>query len=219
MPSISEQKATQRSTKVILLGLTALCLAGVITWAGYVQFFTDDLENLPTKICDGSVDRDLATKVLPPARSADEGFKRQNSGDDLTFYCHVDTSNDSSLWSEAKVQPLSKADWLESLQGSSGRDRIIRTSVDGIEAVAKLDTEHAAVYVSCSPPGVPSYNTPEDYAVTTRVEANGDLNMTGTALRQTLTDFAYQVTKHTYELADCKGSRDFPKELPRYEAE
>ncbi|MDQ0598505.1 hypothetical protein QF037_002850 [Streptomyces canus] len=216
MPNIREQIVTQRSTKGILLSLTALCLAGVAIWVGYVQFFTNGLESLPTKICDGSVDRGLATQVLPPARSAEEGVKRQNSGDDLTFYCHVDTSNDSSLWSEAKVQPLSKADWLESYGVGGGNNRIIHTSVDGIEAVAKLDTEHAAVYVSCSPPGVPSYNASEDYAVTTRVEANGDLNVTGTALRQVLTDFAYQVTKHTYELAECKEPRDFPDQLPRY---
>ncbi|GHI04450.1 hypothetical protein [Streptomyces cellostaticus] len=35
-------------------------------------------------------------------------------------------------------------------------------------------------------------------------------------LRQALTDFAYQLTQHAYKLAECKDSRGFPKELPRY---
>ncbi|GHH02393.1 hypothetical protein [Streptomyces rubradiris] len=35
-------------------------------------------------------------------------------------------------------------------------------------------------------------------------------------LRQTLTDFAYRLTRHAYDLAGCEGSRPLPGELPRY---
>ncbi|MGW2720335.1 hypothetical protein [Streptomyces sp. NPDC001492] len=209
-------KATRHGAKGLLFSLTALSLAGVGIWFGYVQFFTKGLEHLPSKICGGTVERGMVIQVLPSARSAEEGSKRQNAGDDFTFYCHVVTSGDSSLWGEARVRPVSKTDWIKSYRGNGGDNQIIRTSVDGIEAVAQLDTEHAEVYVPCVPPAVPSYNASEDYAVITTVEADGDVKATGTALRQTLTDIAYQLTKHTYKLAECQDPRDFPEELPRY---
>ncbi|MFE9095590.1 hypothetical protein [Streptomyces sp. NPDC007264] len=181
-----------------------------------MQFFTKGLEHLHAKICDGAVERNLVVQLLPPARSAEEGSEHRNSGDRLTYYCHVVTSSDSSLWGEARVRPVSKTDWLDGYRGSGGDNSIIRTSIDGIEALAQLDGEQAAVYVACVPPAVPSYNASEDYAVITRVEASGDVKATGMALRQALTDFAYRLTKHAYGLAECKVPRNFPEELPRY---
>ena len=209
-------KETRHGAKWFLFSLTALCLAGVSIWFGYVQFFTKGLEHLPSKLCEGAVERNLVVQVLPSTRSAEEGAKHQNSGDDLTFYCHVDTSGDSSIWSEARVRPISEADWIASYRGSGGDNGIIRSSADDIQAVAQPDTEQAEVYVPCTPPAVSSSNTSEDYAVITRVEAAGEVKETGTALRQTLTDIAYQLAKHAYKLAECQGTHDFPQELPRY---
>jgi hypothetical protein len=47
---------------------------------------------------------------------------------------------------------------------------------------------------------------------------HGPAKAKGVALRQALTDFAYQVTQHAYASAECKAPRNFPKELPRYES-
>ncbi|MEU8992133.1 hypothetical protein AB0C98_38140 [Streptomyces sp. NPDC048558] len=212
-----ESTSTRYNAKGLLLGLTALCLAGVAVWFAYAQFFTKGLERLPSKICEGTVERDTVIQVLPSARSAEEGSKRGNPGDDQVFSCNVATSGDSSLLGRSWVRPVSKADWLESYGGSGGNSQVIHTSVGGIEALAQLDTEQAAVYVPCVSPALSSDNASDDYAVITRLEAGGDLKATGAALRQNLTDIAYQLTKHAYKLAKCQGSRDFPGELPRYE--
>ncbi|MGW6927181.1 hypothetical protein ACWGA9_38960 [Streptomyces sp. NPDC054950] len=45
----------------------------------------------------------------------------------------------------------------------------------------------------------------------------GDSRASGAALRQAVTDFAYQLTKHAYELAECQARRTLPEELPRYQ--
>ncbi|MEU0344691.1 hypothetical protein ABZ092_38630 [Streptomyces bobili] len=218
MAENKEQAAFRASAKGFLFSLTVLCLAGVAVWFGYMQFFTKGLEHLPAKVCEGTVERETVVDVLPHARSAEEGSDQHNSGDNLTFYCHVVTSGDSSLWGRAQIRPVSKDKWLASYRDSGGDNRIIRVSVNGIEAVAQLDPENttAGVYVPCVPPVVPSYNTPEAYAVITEVSVGGDTKATGGALRQALTDVAYRLTEHAYELAECKDSRNFPEDLPRY---
>ncbi|MFI8238826.1 hypothetical protein ACIF83_16400 [Streptomyces sp. NPDC085866] len=220
MARSKKRAVVEYSAKNFLLSLAGLCLAGLVVWFGYVQFFTKGLEHLPVTMCENTVERDQVVQVLPQARSAEEASMHQNAGDDFTFYCHVVTSSASSLWGETRVRPVSKADWLESYRGSGGDKRIIRASADGIEAVAQLDPEDgvAAVYVPCAPPAVPSSDASEDYAVITEVSVRTyeDPKATGTALGQTLTDIAYQLTEHAYKLAECKESRDFPAKLPRY---
>ncbi|MFF2509679.1 hypothetical protein [Streptomyces sp. NPDC058086] len=72
------------------------------------------------------------------------------------------------------------------------------------------------MYVPCAPPGVPSYNASQPYAVVGEARI-GPAKATGVPLRQALTDFAYQLAKHAYKLAECKDPRGFPEELPRYE--
>ncbi|MGX4691709.1 hypothetical protein [Streptomyces sp. JNUCC 63] len=73
------------------------------------------------------------------------------------------------------------------------------------------------MYVPCAPPGVPSYNASQPYAVVGEALVYGRAKVTGVPLHQALTDFAYQLTKHAYKLAECKAPRDFPEQLPRYE--
>ncbi|MFE0389441.1 hypothetical protein ACFW1F_36065 [Streptomyces bungoensis] len=161
--------------------------------------------------------RDTVKEVLPSARSADSGSDIRGSGDDLHLWCHVDTSDDSWLSGEARVQPASRAEWLD-YYGPSGGQRVIRVSVGDIEALAQVGT-HAATssaYVPCAPPGVPKYNASEPYAVVSQVSISGPAKAKGVPLRQTLTDIAYQLTQHAYKLAECKDHRDFPQELPRY---
>ncbi|MGW1759773.1 hypothetical protein [Streptomyces mirabilis] len=73
------------------------------------------------------------------------------------------------------------------------------------------------MYIPCAPPSVPSCNASRPYAVVGEARIHEPAKATGLALRQTLTDFAYQLTKHAYKLAECKDPRHFPEELPRYE--
>ncbi|MEU9989369.1 hypothetical protein AB0E10_21755 [Streptomyces sp. NPDC048045] len=208
------QLASWGNWKVILLFLTAL---GLLCGTGWI-FLNKGLYLLPDKMCEGTLEQDTAKQVLPRARSADSGSATQGSGDQLSFWCHVNTSNDSWLSGEARVRPISRKDWLGSYQDSRGKNQIIRVSADGIEALAQINSEAntSAVYVPCTPPVVPDYNASQPYAVVGEARVNGPARAKGLPLGQTLTDFAYQLTQHAYKLAECKAPRDFPKELPRY---
>ncbi|MFG2120559.1 hypothetical protein [Streptomyces sp. NPDC048710] len=208
------EKSQMSRTRVILLFFVAL---GLFCGAGWL-FLNKGLYLLPDKMCEGTLERDMVKEVLPRAQSADSGSDRQGAGDDLTFWCHVTTSDDVSLSGEARVQPASPEEWLEAYRGSGIRHRIIRVSVGDIEALAQIDpsADTSSVYVPCAPPGVPAYNASESYAVIGETRVYGRPKATGVPLRQALTDFAYQLSKHAYKLAECKAPRDFPAELPRY---
>ncbi|MFC9464950.1 hypothetical protein [Streptomyces coelicoflavus] len=87
-----------------------------------------------------------------------------------------------------------------------------------IEALALTGSRAtSSVYVPCAPPSVPSYEASQPHAVIGETWVYGQAKATGEPLRQDLTDFAYQLAVHAYQLAECKAPRDFPKELPRYE--
>lgn len=204
-----------RNTRVVLLFLVVL---GLFCGAGWT-FLNKGLYLLPGKMCEGTLERDMVKSVLPSARSADSGSDSRGPGDGLTFWCYVTTSNDSSISGEARVQPISRERWLAYYRGSGGQDRIIRVSVGSIEALAQVNpgADTSSVYVPCAPPSVPSYNASQPYAVVGEARIDGPAKATGVPLRQALTDFAYQLTKHAYKLAECKEPRDFPEELPRYE--
>ncbi|MCX4435899.1 hypothetical protein [Streptomyces mirabilis] len=191
---------------------------GLFCGAGWT-FLNKGLYLLPGKMCEGTLERGMVKSVLPSARSADSGSHNQGAGYDLTFWCHVTTTNDSSISGEARVQPTSREKWLAYYRGSGSQNRIIRVSVGEIEALAQVDpdADTSSVYVPCAPPGVPSYNASQPYAVVGEARTHGPAKATGVPLRQALTDFAYQLAKHAYKLAECKDPRDFPKELPRYE--
>ena len=212
----SQKKPASRGNgKVVLLVLLVL---GLFCGAGWA-FLNKGLYLLPDKMCEGALTRDTAKQVLPNTRSADSSSKSQGAGDDLTFWCRVTTSGDSSLSGEARVQQVSRDKWLDYYRGSGGRHRIIRVSVGDIEALAQIDSGEttSSVYVPCTPPAVPAYNASRPYAVVGEARVYGSAKAKGVPLRQTLTDFAYQLTQHAYRLAECKNARDFPKELSRYE--
>ncbi|MDX2683327.1 hypothetical protein [Streptomyces soliscabiei] len=210
-----EKIATWESGKGLVLCLVVLSLLGGATWL----FFIKGLYMLPEKMCEGTLERGVVTRVLPNARSADEGSHSRGVGDDLSFSCYVTTSNDSGLSGEARVQPASSQEWLKYYQETGGRKNVIRVSVGDIEALAQINSKNstASVYVPCTPPAVPEYNASEPYAVIGEARIDGSTEITGRPLRQTLTDFAYRLTEHAYKLAECKDARDFPGELPRYE--
>ncbi|MFF8728211.1 hypothetical protein ACF073_17205 [Streptomyces sp. NPDC015171] len=198
---------------MILLFFTALAVFCGAGWA----FLNKGLYLLPDKMCEGTIERDTVKDVLPNARSAESGSDRQGAGDRLRVWCHVTTSNDSLLSGQARVEPVSRGTWLKSYQ-ESGETQVVRVSAGGIDALARLDTDAgtSSVYVPCSPPDVPSYNASRPYAVVSEAWVHGPARAEGAPLRQTLTDFAYRLTEHAYELAGCEKPRDFPDELPRY---
>ncbi|MFF9408763.1 hypothetical protein ACF1B0_25040 [Streptomyces anandii] len=207
--------ATWENMRVVLLFFLAL---GLFCGAGWL-FLNKGLYLLPDKMCEGTLERGTVEQVLPRARSADSGSDRTGVGDDLRFWCHVVTSDDVSLSGEARVQYVSRKDWLEYYTGSGGRHRIIRASAGGIEALAQIDpgADTSSVYVSCVPPGLDKHEASQQpYAVVAEAQIHGRARATGVSLGQTLTDFAYQLTRHAYKLAECRAPRDFPAELPRY---
>lgn len=201
--------------KGLILSLAILGLVGGAVWFGYIQTFTKGLERLPSKVCDGAVERDVVVRALPSTRTAEEGGSRRNEGDDLTFSCHVYTSADSILTGMVRVNDVSVQQWLDHHGASTGD--AIRVSVSGVEALAELDSNSSTsyVYIPCVPRGVRAEDANKSYAIIAEASLIGEGRGSAEALRQTVTDFTYQITKHTYELAECQGPRTLPEELPR----
>jgi hypothetical protein len=213
-----ERIAAKESAKGFLLSLTVLCLVGGAVWFGYAQIFTKGLERLPSKVCERAVERDVVIRTLPSTRTADESAERQGEGEDSEFHCRIYTSADSILSGMARVQNASPKAWLDHYGVYAGSDTV-RASADGVEALAQLDSDsgRSSVYVPCVPREIKAGDASETYAIITEADVVGEGRVSGTALRQAVTDFAYQLTKHVYEVAECQDPRDFPEELPRYE--
>lgn len=206
------------SGKRLVASLLGLAFVGTGIWFAVHYALTTGLDRLPDKMCEGTLEQSTVKEVLPKARSADNGSGVDGAGYTLAFRCHVTTSGDSALSGEARVQPVSPKKWLEHYRGAGGQNHIIRVSAGDVEALARIDpdADTTSVYVPCEPPGVPSYNASQPYAVVAETRVDGAARAKGVPLRQTLTDFAYQLSQHAYELAECKARRDFPAELPLY---
>ncbi|MFE6103323.1 hypothetical protein ACFVQ4_25650 [Streptomyces laurentii] len=194
-----------------------MATASVLTLAagaafGYVEVFTKGFERLPTQLCDGAVDRNLAEKVIPPARKVKERGKFLPSTFNFMFACYVRT-DDSYLSGEAESGRATIEDW-ESLEEDSSRGKPEWLSVNGVRALAWED--RALVYVPCTPrrqTGESDHDRERSLIAESR--AVGDTRVHGRELRQVLVDFAYQMVRHTYKLGECIEPRTFPDELPR----
>ncbi|GAB1329189.1 hypothetical protein [Streptomyces sennicomposti] len=205
---------TWRDAKVIVAFFVFL---GLFCGAGWV-FLNKGIYLLPEKMCGGVLNRSLVQQTLPRARAADSGSKVQSAGYDLTFSCRVTTSNDSILSGRAQVQSISLDKWITYYRGAGGGNRIIRVSAGDVQALAQVGSAGASsVYIPCAPPGLPFRKASESYAIVGETSVYGQARVSGAPLRQALTDFAYRLTQHAYELAECKAPRAFPKELPRYQ--
>lgn len=191
----------------------------VLVCGGLFLFFVKGLYLLPDKVCEASVQRDLVIRTLPRARAADDWADHQGSGRDFMFDCRVSTSGHSILSGGVNLRESSRADW-EDGYGSSAGTTVVRTSAGRVAGLAQVDADHgvASVYVPCEPKdsrkGEGSASGPR--ALVAEATVTGKSRVSGAALRQALTDFAYQLTRHAYALAECKGPGDFPARLPRY---
>ncbi|WP_406174103.1 hypothetical protein [Streptomyces sp. NBC_00996] len=196
------------------IGLMVIALTG----GGVFLFFIKGLYLLPDKVCDGTVKRDVAIRTLPRTRSADEWADQGGTGRHFSFACRVSTSGDSILSGQVDLRDSPKVAWVDSY-GSLAASHVIRVSKGDVEALAQMngDGSSASVYVPCVPTNVKEGDASHAYALVADAGVTGKSRATGAELRQALTDFAYQLTKHAYELAGCKDPRDFPEELPRYE--
>ncbi|WP_405795769.1 hypothetical protein [Streptomyces longwoodensis] len=219
MDKNTQRAATVASTKGFLLCLGVLCLAGVVVWFGYLQIFTKGLERLPATMCGGTLERDTVIDILPPAKSAHESSRQSDYGSHYTRYsCFINTSK-SALSSTTEVRSITKEAWLKNYAEDTTGVPVVRASAAGIEAVAPLRSHgsEAAVLVPCVPPGQKASSS-TTYAVVAQVTVDDNTRKSGMELRQDLTDFAYRLAQHTYDLAQCQDPREFPTTLPRYEA-
>ncbi|MFK4117625.1 hypothetical protein [Streptomyces longwoodensis] len=212
----AERAATRYSIKWIVLSLVIFGLLGGGAWFA----LTTGLERLPKKMCDGAVDRDLAIRALPRTRTAHDSYDQRSGGTEIEYACRVYTSAGSILTGRAGVNDVSPATWVEHFVGSPQQDAV-KVSVGGIEAMARLDRESGIsyVYVPCVPRDFRARDASESYAVTAEASVIGDGRVSGAALRQAVTDFAYQVAVHTVDLAQCQGRPFLPGKLPRYPAQ
>ncbi|MFH8726871.1 hypothetical protein [Streptomyces termitum] len=191
-----------------------ICIATFCIAFGYVEFFTKGVERLPEKPCAGAVDRDLAVRVLPSSRKAEERGKLTTSSAGLnafTYWCYV-RAGDSLISGEAEAGVLTPGGWQEFERSRSPRTSV---SANGIHAFSSRDDPTVAwVYVPCTPP---SHVGDRDaaHSLVTEARTLGDTRARGEELRQIVVDFAYQLARHAYEAGECREPREFPVELPR----
>ncbi|MGV9902912.1 hypothetical protein ACWDU8_10580 [Streptomyces sp. NPDC003388] len=195
-------------------GFFAAAVILVLVCGGLFVFFVKGLYLLPDKVCEGSVQRDVVIRTLPLARAAEEWSDHRGRGADFMFGCRVSTSGDSILSGSVNLRVSSKDEW-ERGYGSDGGARVVRTSAGRVAGLAQLDDDGvASVYVPCEPKGAGEVSGAS--ALVAEVAVTGKSRASGAARRQALTDFAYQLTRHAYVLAGCKGLSDFPERLPHY---
>ncbi|MEU9269236.1 hypothetical protein AB0E04_27830 [Streptomyces sp. NPDC048251] len=206
----------RKNIRMLALGAAVLGLAAG-SWISYHQFFTNGLDQLPAKVCDGSVQRDTVIRVLPDTRSAEEGAENHGTGDGFMFSCHVYAGDDSILSGEVKVQDSSRNSWEKYYKSYGGKSEgpAEQTSASGIYALSRGN--FASIYVPCIPSGSNSDDASQAYALISEVRVIGESRASGLELHQALTDFAYELTRRAYELGKCKNVQSFPDGLPRLE--
>lgn len=193
------------------------CLLAIAAVFGYVEIFTKGIDRLPTRPCDGAVDRETAARALPSARSAEErGKLRLLSDGDFLFACYVRTSGGSVISGEVDSRDSAPGPWRDYYAKSGYAVDPVDVSSGDIRAVVHPD--QAYVYVPCTPPGKKPGEARERYALTVDARTIGETRVHGDELRQVLADFAYELARHTYKAVDCQEARALPKELPRLPA-
>ncbi|MEV8416307.1 hypothetical protein AB0P45_22260 [Streptomyces niveus] len=178
---------------------------------GYQQIFSKRIDRLPAKPCAGAVNRSIVADALPDARTADERGKITDSvNNQFTFWCYVSTG-ESIISGEAQSDFATEEGWRESYSSRVDGD-LVSVSAGEVKVIA-LDNL-ASVYIPCTPPRQAEYEVERTHSLVSDVRTIGESRVQGIALRQVLMDFAYQLTKHAYEVGKCKEARDFPMSFP-----
>ncbi|MFD7179811.1 hypothetical protein ACFV90_07275 [Streptomyces sp. NPDC059904] len=202
-----------KSTKELTIGAVVICVLAGGGLFGYQQIFTKGLDRLPAKVCDGAIKRETAARVLPDARSANDNAGVTGTGENFFLGCKVDTSGNSIVSGEAKLEDASLKNWVDYYKGKIDA-KVLRVSAGDIEALSLSGT--ASVYVPCIPRGVNASDANQSYAMIVEARVIGKSRVKGKVLRQALTDFAYQLTEHAYKVAECQKPLKFPQDSPRY---
>ncbi|MGA5871666.1 hypothetical protein [Streptomyces cinereoruber] len=187
----------------------AVCVVVAGASSGYVEVFTKGIDRLPERPCGGAVDRGLAADALPSARKAEERGKLTSPDDLFFFSCYVRT-DDSVISGEVQAGRATEATWQEAHR-SDREDGAVLVSAGEVKALA-LPTR-AWVYVPCTPRRTEE-GAKERRSLTVRARTIGETRLHGTALRQVVVDFAYQMARHAYEAGECGETIAFPEELP-----
>ena len=200
---------TKKVRAVALGGAICLLLSGCIF--GYQYFFTKGLDRLPEKVCSGAVERATVVSALADAREAHDGESQTSPGEDFLFACRVTTSNDSIISGESEVSDASVASWTRHFE-EKGDGKVMKVSSGDVRALTVSGL--ATVYVPCTPPDRDSGDAIQSYALVTQARVIGDSRVKGVALRQALTDFSFQMTKHAYKIGKCQETERLPVKLP-----
>ncbi|MEU9401376.1 hypothetical protein [Streptomyces sp. NPDC048242] len=207
--TVAGSGARRYNTRNFLIGLVIVGFA----CGAFLLYFMKGLYLLPGNVCDASVQRDTVIRILPRARSADQWAGQGSSGRHFSYGCRVSTSGDSILSGQVDVRDTSEASWASSYsQGHS----VLRASKGGVEALAANGGRSVSLYIPCVPAGVEAGDARQGYALVADAGVLGKSRATGAELREALTDFLYQFTRHAYDVAECKPQRDLPKRLPPY---
>lgn len=200
---------TTKLRAVALGGAICLLISGCLF--GYQYFFTKGLDRLPAEVCSGAVERATVVSALPDAREAHDGESQTAPGEDFLFACRVTTSNDSIISGESEVSDSSIASWTRHFEGK-GDSKVMKVSSGNVQALTVSDL--ATIYVPCTPPDKNPTEAVQSYALVTQARVIGASRVQGVALRQALTDFSFQMTKHAYKIGKCKEAERFPAKLP-----
>lgn len=202
--------APARRRTLLLRAGAAVVVAAILAFS-YVTLFHSGLNRLPERPCEGGVERDTAAAALPDARAAYERGVQHESGDDFKYFCYVKTSSGSIISGEAEVGRGTYETWpvRQSLKDTPA----VEVAAPGVRALA---TENSAfVFVPCTPRNEKKHPKLPPLGLFVQARTVDDTRVEGAELRQLVTDFAYQLTKHTSKLADCQEPRIFPAQLPR----
>ncbi|MGA5418386.1 hypothetical protein [Streptomyces pseudogriseolus] len=197
----------KKTTRKRLLTGGAVSLLAVGAFSGY-QYFTGGLERLPQSVCSGSVDRRVVIAALPAARSAEEGSRTRPSGGRWIFTCHVNSSGGSIISGEVEVTDVTSEQWYNHYKDQG--EGVPLKAKRGPVQVLSVAEDRVTLYVPCKPAKSASSAT---QVFITDARTIGETHATGPELRQAITDFAYGITRHAFDLDKCRGVDSLPADL------
>ncbi|MGW7045939.1 hypothetical protein ACWGDT_25265 [Streptomyces avermitilis] len=197
--------------KKIAAGGIGFLIACMGAFFGYEQLAENGLDDLPSKPCNGAVDRTTVANVLPDAKKAEERGKHTDPGKEFKFYCSVKTDNGSILSAEAEARDAAEKTWSTFYDQSRSGNKV---EVPAGDAHVLSWPKFSAVYILCTPPGRKASEAVQSYALTVDARIIGKSRVQGNELRRALTSFALQVSEYAHEAGKCQESATYPTTSP-----